>query len=449
MNPAELVDIRKPIVERNAFIVFLVAFVVYVFPFVYDLAYKPFFTWTAGQDIASTSLLPIVILEHGDFALDQFRDFFNTFPNPGVVPEVNGRLISRSPVVAAVLAMPFYGPPLASGWIMHPPNSWLAYPWTGYFVAKFAAVFITALAVVVFFFCARELADAKTSLALAFVFAFGTSAWSTASQALWQQTPSLLLQTIGVWFLLRGRRKGANAVAPGALFFSAAAVSRISDGVAAVLFTVYVLVEYRAAFWRWVLWAIPPAVLFFAYNAIYNGSPFVFGYQDRFLEYVVSPQFGAALGLLFSPSRGLLSYSPFFVFALAGAWLARFEKNRAFYAFVCANVVIGVGLLSMFSEWDGGWGYGTRYMTDLLPYATLLLVPVYVRLQGIAQVIFWSMVVFAVILQGFGLWDYGVRWHWHWPNHKYDVWNIPENEPLFYAKQHVDMGLSFLNRFKH
>jgi hypothetical protein len=122
--------------------------------------------------------------------------------------------------------------------------------------------------------------------------------------------------------------------------------------------------------------------------------------------------------------------------------------NRLFYFFVGATFVFGVVALSMFSVWDAGWGYGTRYMTDLLPYAALLLVPVFSHLRGVGLVAFGLMAVYSVVLQAFGLWDYGVRWHWHWPNYQYDIWNIPENEPLFYAKQYADMGLSFLSRFK-
>ena len=432
--------------RRVAVAVFVVTFAVYIFPFVYDLAYKPFFTWTAAQDIASTSLLPIALLEHGDFALDQFREFYKTFDNTYFVAEVNGRLVSRSPVAAAVLAVPFYGVPLASGWIAHPPNAWLTYPWTGYFVAKFAAALITALAVLMLFFCARELADTRTSAALALVFAFGTSAWSTASQALWQQTPSLLFQLIGIWFLLRGRRKGAYAVAPAAFFFSAATISRPNNAIPALLFTLYVVVEYRRAFLRWIAWSIPPVLFFLGYNATYNGSPFVIGYQDGVLQYTTVPQLEAILGLLFSPSRGLFVYSPFFILAVLGVWQARIEKERFFYLLAGLTAGFEVFLLSTFKVWDGGWGYGTRMLTDTLPYLTLLLVPVLVYLRGVARFAFWVSLVYAVLLQSFGLWDYGVRWHWHWNNLAYNVWDIAENEPLFYFKQYVAMTKHFLTR---
>ena len=425
--------------QRAALVVFVVTFAVYVFPFAYDIFYKPFFTWTAAQDIASTSVLPIAILERGDFALDQFRDFYKGFQNTYFVAEVNGKLISRSPVVAAVLAIPFYGLPLGTGWMTHPPHAWLVYPWSGFLIAKLAAAFITALAVLMFFFCVRELADTRTSAALALVFALGTSAFSTASQALWQQTPSLLFQVIGIWFLLRGRRQGADAVAPAAFFFSAATASRPNNALIALLFTIYVAIKYRSALWHWIVWAIPPALFFFAYNAIYNGSPFVFGLQDGALQYLHLPSLEGIVGLFISPSRGILVYSPFFVFAFYGIWLGLRGSNRMLYLFVALAIVPNVLLFSMM-EWDGGWGYGTRLITDVLPYAMLLLIPGFMRLRGLSSFAFWTLTGYAAILQTFGLWDYGVQWHWHWSNYVYNVWDVAESEPLFYLKHYLAMG---------
>jgi hypothetical protein len=433
--------------QRAAILVFAVAFVVYVFPIVYDLGYKPFFNYTAGQDVASTSMLPVRLLQYGDFLLDEYQSFFKqNWISPGMIAQVNGHIVSRSPVGAAVLAIPFYGIPLGTGWIANPPQPWLSYPWSAFFPGKFAAAFMSACAVVMFFFCARELTDVRASAALAWVFAFGTSLWSTATQGLWQQTPSVFLQTIALWFILRGRRAGAAAIVPAAFFLSAATISRPNNALPALLFTVYLLIEYRSAFPRWVLWAIPPALFFLAYNAIYNGSPFVFGYQEGFQADMTAPQLDGILGLVFSPSRGLLVYSPFFAFALVGAWLARHESARRFYLFAGLNILLGTVLISMFIPWDAGWGYGTRYMTDLLPYLMLFLVPVFKRLRGWGLGAFLVMAVYAGIVQGFGLWDYGERWHWHWANYRYDVWNVPENEPLFYLKQYVAMARYFLSR---
>lgn len=427
--------------------VFLVTFAVYTFPLAYDLFHKPFFNWSPAQDIVSTSFLPVEILERGDFTLERYRGFISkTFQDPHFVAEVNGRLVSRSPVMAAVLAIPFYGAPLGIGWIKDTGREWLVFPESAFFPGKFAAAMMSALAVLMFFYCSRELVDTKTSAALALVFAFGTSVWSTASQGLWQQTPSVLFQLIGLWFILRGARTGGTSVAPGAFFFSAATVARPNNAIPALLFTVYVLLYHRPALTRWILWSIPPAIFFFVYNAIYNGSPFVFGYQDGVGQYLRLPQIEAFLGLTLSPSRGLFIYSPFFIFVPIGYINTLGKPLERFYRFCALALGAGVILLSMWSEWDGGWGYGTRMLTDLLPYMSLLLVPVLPLFDRVPRAAFWTMVIYAVVVHSFSLWDYGTRWHWHWDNYRYNVWDLAENEPLYYFKQYWEMALHFVGR---
>ncbi len=426
--------------RRMALALFSLSLFVYSFPIVFDLAYKPFFGMIPGQDVASTSLLPVSLLRRGDFRLDEYRDFFSgNWRDPYFVADVNGHVVSRSTVAAAVVALPFYGLPMGSGWLANPPTGWLFFPWSAFFVGKFAAAFMTACAVVMFFFSARELTGLRTSALVTIIFAFATSIWSTASQGLWQQTPSVLFQVIAIWFVLRARRRGGNALAPAAFFLSAAAVARVNDGLTALLFTAYVLLFYRTAFVRWVLWAIPPVLFFLAYNAQYNGSPFVFGYQDGFLQYMIAPRADAIAGLFLSPSRGLFAYSPFFVFGFAGLWMSRGRAEKSFYLFSALAIVLCVLVLSMWGYWDGGWGYGTRMLTDVLPFATLLLVPVLESIRGWPRHALWAFVCYAILVQSFGLWDYGGRWHWHWENQRYDVWALGESEPLFYLKQYVGM----------
>ena len=387
------------------------------------------------------------MLESGDFTFEKYQRFFTeNWRSPYFVAEVNGRLVSRYPIAPAILALPFYGVPLGTGWLAQPHRDWLTFPWSVFYPAKFTAAFITALAVTMFFFCARELTDTRTSVLVTLALAFGTSVWSTASQALWQHTPSLLFQLIGVWFILRGKKRGALAVAPGALFFSAATVVRMNNAVAALLFTLYALIEYRAALGRWMVWAIPPAALAMIYNALYNGSPFVFGYQEGLTQTMAWLRVDGIIGLFLSPSRGLFIYSPFLLLALYGAARARRESARLFYFCVTIVFVVSVYLLSMFQNWDGGWGYGSRLLVDALPYLTFLLIPALPHVRGIARGVFWAALVYSVILQIFGLWDYGIRWHWHWENYDFDVWNIPRNEPWFYLEQYAQMASHYLNR---
>lgn len=428
--------------QRTALVLFVGAFLAFIFPLAYDLIHKPFFTWAAGQDVTAATFIPMAVLQRGDFLLADYQTFFREFwHSPYFMAEVNGQIVSRYPIAAGVLAIPFYGIPIASGWVFQPHRDWLTFPWSVFFPAKFAAAFISSLTVVMFFFCARALTTLRTSALITVVFALATSMWTTPAQGLWQHTPSILFQLIALWFLLSGKHRDARAVAPGAFFLSAATISRQSVGITALLFTIYVWLAYRPALVRWMIWAIPPALLAITYNTIYNGSPLIFGYQEGVAGVMHLPSIESIAGLLISPSRGLLVYSPMLIFALVG--FKHWGANRLFYFFVALTFGIGTLLLSLFEAWHGGWGYGTRLMTDLLPYITLLVIPAYDQLGPLMRSTFWVMVAYSIILQAIGLWDAGARWHWHWNNYDADFWSIADNEPLFYLKEHWAMAQHF------
>jgi hypothetical protein len=78
----------------------------------------------------------------------------------------------------------------------------------------------------------------------------------------------------------------------------------------------------------------------------------------------------AAAGLLFSPSRGLLVFSP--VVALAAAGLGTAWRNDSKLRWFVAAAAAQFAMYSMYSVWWAGHTYGPRYLLDLLP----LLVPV-------------------------------------------------------------------------
>jgi len=76
-----------------------------------------------------------------------------------------------------------------------------------------------------------------------------------------------------------------------------------------------------------------------------------------------------AIGLLFSPSRGLLVYSPILIFAIFGffslckRWRCKDEKLLLCLVPGCIILVIQY---SCFSAWWGGGSYGPRFLTDSL-----------------------------------------------------------------------------------
>ena len=415
--------------QRAALILFILALLIYTFPLAYNALVTPFFHAVPSQDVVSASLAPVSLLTRGNFYLDQYRRYVaNNYPEPNFVAEINGHMVARTTVVSGVLALPFMGASLGTGWLARTANV--------FDIAKLAAAVLTALAVLAFFFAARELTDTATSTLVTVAFAFGSSIWATASQGLWQHTPSVLFQSIALWFIARGLRRGANAMILAGLFFSLATISRPPVVVVALVFTIFVLVHFRQAVVPFILAALPPLVLALIYNASVNGSPFVFGYQDQVA--FGFPQWEAYQGLLFSPSRGLFVFSPFLLLAPIGLWIGWRRERKYLYAYLA---IAFLAYTTIMAAWGslGGWAYGSRMLTDTLPVMCLLIIPAVERIRGNGRTALWVVVLVAAFVQSLGVWDYGVRFH----GAGNSVWSIENNEPLFYLRLYIEMAQGF------
>jgi hypothetical protein len=87
-----------------------------------------------------------------------------------------------------------------------------------------------------------------------------------------------------------------------------------------------------------------------------------------------------ATGLLVSPSRGVLIYSPIVLLAVIGAW--RLWRGPAPYGDVrhvrlvrAASAACAIGYLAyaQYLMWWAGHAYGPRYLTDIMPFVGVLM----------------------------------------------------------------------------
>jgi hypothetical protein len=179
-----------------------------------------------------------------------------------------------------------------------------------------ASALVAATAVLLFFIAARSL-PIISAASLAAIFAFATPAWSTASRALWQHTPSMLLITVAVFLLLEADRRpwlAAAAGIPVALSFTC----RPTNALFVLVVTAYVFIRQRHHFARYLACAAPIAAMFFAYNwATYETllSPY---YTQR-PGFNVTAFITAAAANLVSPCRGLFVFTPVALFSVYGA----------------------------------------------------------------------------------------------------------------------------------
>jgi hypothetical protein len=129
-----------------------------------------------------------------------------------------------------------------------------------------------------------------------------------------------------------------------------------------------------------------------------------------------TPLWLGAAGLLASPSRGLLVYSPFFAAAFAGAVIAWRDPEYARLRFL--TVAVPALWLPAFAwfDWWGGWTYGYRPIVDSVPLLAVLCVPAIDRAVGrpawrlvLAAAAGWSIFVQALGVAGYRPADWNAR----------------------------------------
>jgi hypothetical protein len=388
---------------------------------------------TAG-DTYPARYLPFAILRHHTIFLDPVAKV--TAQGRGdtaywMVHVPNGHIISVYPVVLPLLITPLYVPAVGylhlRGWT----DARLDY--VAKVMEKLTASFLAALSASLLYLLLRRRAKVSTALLLTLAYAFGTTTWVISSQALWQQGMAELL-VIAALLLLAGPCTVPRTLAAG-LLLGLIAGNRPPDVILAAALGVYGLfwASRRLALLLATAAALP-MVLVLLYNlrvaGTVEGGYGVIGHAS-FFEHPLLPGVG---GLLVSPTRGLLIFSPFLLFlVLAWRYLPRIREERGLTLAMCIGVVIQIVLYAK-ADWRGGLSWGPRYMTDLLPFLIWMLVPVVAAQRGIGRVCFLIAIGVSVVIEAIGAFsysgsidlpiyaaDHGWQVHdmkaaWHWRN---------------------------------
>ena len=235
-----------------------------------------------------------------------------------------------------------------------------------------ASLLMAALAVT-FYFTARRRLPAGWSAAIALGGVLGTQVWSTASRALWGHTWGVALLGVALYLLLAwetGRRLPPVLLAT---VLSWTYFVRPTSSLFIVGITVYVLVYHRAVFLPYAATGAAWFAAFAAYSWTHFRRVLPHYYRASRLE---TTHFWEALpGNLVSPSRGVLVFVPVALFVL---WLvARYWRHQPLRPLVWLTLAVSAAhvlVISCFSPWFGGWCYGPRYTTELVPWFVLLAV---------------------------------------------------------------------------
>jgi hypothetical protein len=343
-------------------------------------------------------------------------------------------LASLYPVVTPLLVAPLYLPAViwlnAHGW-EQPQVDRIAE-----LMEKISASLLASIASVLMYLVLRRDGN-RWSFPLALVFAFGTNTWMISSQALWQHGTGELLIALAL-LLVAAAASPVRTALLGAVCVLMAG-NRPPDalvGAAIVLFIVWS--RRRNALWLLAGAAVPLAALLY-YNHTFIGNV-VGGYAGvRPPASFFRPGWSGLPGLLVSPTRGLLIFSPFLLFLPVGLiQRLRSPGSRGLAVALSFAVVAQIALYSQL-DWRAGASWGPRWLTNLLPILLWMLAPAPIVLGVRAR----GLLILAMAAS-VGVQAIGAFWYTHAsderifagdPTSMRGAWN-PRNTPFLLELRH-------------
>ncbi|MBU8896940.1 hypothetical protein DRW03_19350 [Corallococcus sp. H22C18031201] len=363
------------------------------------------------------------LLHEGNANLDEFRPTLTTYTDHGTC-EVAGHTYYEYPLGAVLGALPFLAATegalsLTRSQLPHwgqrgaDLEQWLTtFRGTGSVDLGFynrteqlIASFYVCAAVVVLFLALRRQVSDGAALASVLLFAFGTTAYSTASRVLWQHAPSLLAVACIVLLLARPAQTVRTALLTG-LVVACAYVCRPTNALSVLVVTAFFALRWTRLLPAFFAGASVVALPFCAYNLATYGA-LLSPYYAKGLDPGGARFFQALAANLISPSRGLLIYSPFLFLSGVGVYqrLRRGELQAYDRAFL-AILVLHWLAISAFPVWWAGHSVGPRFFTDVLPYCVYFLAS---PLQSLLEAPRQHRALTAAVLLTAG---FSVAFHW-------------------------------------
>lgn len=383
-----------------AAVVFLVLFAVYTVNF----------RLRGAGDSIPTRLIPFSLLREGDLDLNEFTwELTERGTLPYYVHGHDGQIHAVSTVATGIVVTPLY---LLPAW-------WMARHDVGYddvrarvvavAMERVAAATLTALSAVLLLIALRRLAGWRWAMALTLLYGLGTSAWSISSQALWPHALGQLTLAALCLLLLAPAPSRAALVVAG-LVAAVSVANRPQSVTLAAVACAFVAVQQGRRVLYFAAAPLLAGLVLAAYNQrIFSTALGGYGSLSHFDGSLVE----GVTGLLVSPNRGLLVFTPIMVFALWGAWRVWRVPAPPWLRWLGVALLAHILVHGLFREWWAGYTYGPRYFCDVLPALTLFLVyglVPYCRLRAVA-VLAAALAVYGVGVQAIGAWAADDDWN--------------------------------------
>ncbi|RJP32818.1 MAG: hypothetical protein C4527_05580 [Candidatus Omnitrophota bacterium] len=389
-----------------------------------------------GREISSGDPTPTVFvsinaLKKGTIFLDDLHDYIAYHGLPYYVSEQKGHLVSNYPIFPGIMAVPIFAPFV---WLIDKGEGDLVWK----YVSKLSGATYTSLAVLILYLTLRRLIQKEGALVLAGAYALGTALWPIASQSLWQHGPGVFWWSVCFYYLIRFAEDCGCNHTPSQdsqrsftryLFYAGAAAGfatlcRTVNGIGAVALSLALLCHYPRRSWSFIAPAVFLTASLIAYNVLifdsWKGGDVVLHSLHWELDRVEGGSWSTPLwvgfpGQLISPSRGLLIFSPFLIFALWGM-VAIWKKADVRWRMIAWTIPIPIIMLLVFGKYAVWWGgnshYGPRYQIEAYPFLMLYLAAVWPQIRNSRtwMTLFLVLLCFSVFTQWVGAFCYPGGW---------------------------------------
>lgn len=269
--------------------------------------------------------------------------------------------------------------------------------------------FIIFLCLIAIYFTMLKIGDHylndKQSTFLSSIFFFCTGLISTLASALWSHDLAILFCFLALLCLIRD----ANFFLISFLLF-ASYICRPTFCLFALSAVFYLLlIDWKKAIYVIVSLLFFLCLFFILCFKFYHAilAPY---YLPTYLS---NPNFMLALyGHLFSPSRGLITFSPFiFIFLFICDW--KKTLNKFTLALGILWPILHLIMVSRFIVWWGGYSFGPRLMVDCLPGIFIFMLNAW-RKNNSKNIFFLAAILFSFYIHSYkGRWDIDSAVNWN------------------------------------
>jgi hypothetical protein len=422
-----------------------------------------------SEDTVPAIFTTISIVNDGTLYLDKYKDMmYARYPNPddksyikGLVPfylrkitsESGVHYISAFPIMTSIVSLPVFYIPLKLGLDINWENMIL--------LSHIASSLILALSVGFFYLLLRDrfnLSNKNTWL-LVFIYAFGTINFALVSQALWQYGTLQLFLILGLYFsysknlFLSGLFSGFSfitrptSILPVMFNPIVGNLKSIGSLFTKKGFTKENVTYHLKRLVPFVIGFSIPLLFFIWYNNVYYKDISNQGYADQLFGGWLSHFPEGFLGIWLSPSKGILVYSPVLIFSLFGLYISiKSLLNEKIINFSMQNIIFGtivflhVFIMGFWKHWYGGYSFGYRMASDVIPYLVLMLMPFLqskyfddIKYKRI-RLVFFVLLIVSVLVQLHGMVFFDGIWHAAFDKGFRDtswLWSITDSEFMF------------------